>query len=99
MRLSSHACEVIRQAVAEQFGEQAQVRVFGSRLDDSARGGDIDLHVSTGSAVDNPGWLSSLLAAKLQRRLDGRRVDIRLLAAGVAPQAIDRLALRQGLQL
>lgn len=45
MRLSEQQCSVIRTAVAENFGVDANVWLFGSRLDDTARGGDIDLYI------------------------------------------------------
>ena len=33
----------IRTTVAETFGEEANIWLFGSRVDDNKRGGDIDL--------------------------------------------------------
>jgi hypothetical protein len=49
-------------------------------LDDAGKGGDIDLHVQVQDSVDNPIWEASLLSAQLQRQLDGRKVDVRLLS-------------------
>ena len=43
MRLSPEQTRVILQCVRQQFGADAGVMLFGSRLDDGARGGDIDL--------------------------------------------------------
>ena len=43
MRLSPEQTRVILQCVRQQFGVDAGVMLFGSRLDDGARGGDIDL--------------------------------------------------------
>lgn len=43
MRLTEEQMEAIRQCAHQIGGELARVRVFGSRLDDSARGGDLDL--------------------------------------------------------
>ena len=45
MRLSDRQRTIIRTAVAENFGADANVWLFGSRLDDAARGGDIDLYI------------------------------------------------------
>ncbi|MGH8605013.1 MAG: nucleotidyltransferase domain-containing protein, partial [Gammaproteobacteria bacterium] len=40
MRLSDEEKEAIKGAVRQIFGEDAIVRVFGSRVDDRRRGGD-----------------------------------------------------------
>jgi len=47
MRLNEQQITEIRRAVAQHFGEDAEVRLFGSRVDDSRRGGDIDLYIET----------------------------------------------------
>ena len=99
MRLSQQSQTIIHQAVFRRFGDRAQVRLFGSRLDDSAKGGDIDLHVRVQGEVGNPIWEASLLAAQLQRQLDGRKVDIRLLDEMHDVLPVDEVALSQGILL
>jgi predicted nucleotidyltransferase len=99
MRLSPQSQAIIHQAVVQRFGEQAQVRLFGSRLDDAAKGGDIDLHVRVPGEVDNPIWEASLLAAQLQRQLDGRKVDVCLLVDTQTTLAVDKVALSEGILL
>ena len=47
MRLSPAQTSLILTCVRQQYGADAQVMLFGSRLDDSARGGDVDLWVDT----------------------------------------------------
>lgn len=47
MRLSPAQAEVILRCVRQQYGADAIVMLFGSRLDDAARGGDVDLLVDT----------------------------------------------------
>ena len=46
MRLKTEQIKVIMQTVAEVFGDDAEVRLFGSRLNDRTGGGDIDLLIS-----------------------------------------------------
>ncbi|HHD80801.1 MAG TPA: nucleotidyltransferase domain-containing protein [Campylobacterales bacterium] len=46
MRLSEKEIKLIKQKVKSVFGE-AVIYLFGSRLDDSKRGGDIDLYIIT----------------------------------------------------
>jgi predicted nucleotidyltransferase len=99
MRLSPHSQAIIQQAVALRWGDRATVRLFGSRLDDAAKGGDIDLHVHVQGGVDNPIWEAALLAAQLQRQLDGRKVDVRLLSGAQGVLPVDDIALSEGVLL
>ena len=45
MRLTTDQLMLIRSTVAEQFGNSAQVWLFGSRVNDNSKGGDIDLYI------------------------------------------------------
>lgn len=47
MRLSATQQQQILQATREHFGTDAKVWLFGSRVDDARRGGDVDLYVET----------------------------------------------------
>lgn len=47
MRISAAQRESIVQETRQSFGEEAVVWLFGSRVDDSRRGGDVDLYVET----------------------------------------------------
>lgn len=57
-------------------GPQARALLFGSRTDDSARGGDIDLLVELPQAGANPLGLSLRLSARIQRRIGLHRIDV-----------------------
>lgn len=48
MRLSEFERQTLKQAAKENFGDDVQLRLFGSRADDKRRGGDIDLLLDTG---------------------------------------------------
>ena len=45
MRLNTEETVSIKHIVAEIFGDDATVRLFGSRVNDTKRGGDVDLYV------------------------------------------------------
>jgi len=47
MRLSREQVICIRRTVSTRAGKGAEVLLFGSRLDDAAKGGDVDLLVET----------------------------------------------------
>ena len=99
MRLQPTARQAIVATVARQLGSGAQVRLFGSRLDDAARGGDVDLHISVQQTPPNAAMECARLAVALQRQLDGRKVDVRLWWPSLPVTAIDRVALREGVLL
>ena len=99
MRLTTEQIDVIRRAVTELAGPRAQVRVFGSRLDDSARGGDLDLLVELSEPVANPAMLSAQIAARVGRALHHRTVDVLLLAPNLKQLPIHEVALREGQRL
>jgi predicted nucleotidyltransferase len=47
MRLDSNQAQLIVQGVKRHLGPRATVWLFGSRLDDAKKGGDVDLYVET----------------------------------------------------
>ncbi len=47
MRLTNLQLDMIRNATSKNFGEDTSIWLFGSRLDDSKCGGDVDLYVET----------------------------------------------------
>lgn len=79
MRLTETQRTVIREETQRQFGADARVLLFGSRVRDDARGGDIDLYIDAGDcAARAEDALDRELAlhAALQRRLGEQRIDI-----------------------
>ena len=99
MRLTTKQRTAIREEVTRIFGQNARVRLFGSRVDDEARGGDIDLHIeSIGDAADLLDQ-ELRLNAHLLRRLGERRIDI-VVHDGRSPlRAIDVQAQQTGVAL
>ena len=75
MRLHQNEIDTIDKVIAEIFGD-AQVYLFGSRLDDTKKGGDIDLFIIS-SETNNLVEKKIKSIARLQRILN-KPVDILL---------------------
>ena len=95
MRLDSKEIETVRTMVERIVGKGSMVRVFGSRLNDSIRGGDLDLLVESEAPVDALSRAS--LKMDLEARLD-LPLDIIFLEKGKKRSAFQELAYsRSGL--
>jgi predicted nucleotidyltransferase len=101
MRLTQQEIQIIKSSVHEVMGENATVWLFGSRVDDSQRGGDIDLFVETDLSEPTERVLKTAqLWAQLQLRLGEQRIDIVLAAAqSDKPKLIEQVARNTGIRL
>jgi uncharacterized protein len=78
------------------FGTSAQVRLFGSRVDDEKRGGDIDLLVNTDVPYRDALNLKITFLGALSRRIGERRVDVVLVTPdGPRPEVV-AVAMTEG---
>ena len=96
MRIEHRIAKAIPKLAQDIFCQPVEVRLFGSRLDDQARGGDLDIYIESTSAVKQPAYLSSVLAARVSRLLNGRSVDVLLKAPNLKETDIHRIAKEQG---
>lgn len=96
MRLTDSQTKIIRQLAYQVAGSQSRVRVFGSRLDDAAHGGDIDLMLELQEPVDNPALMSAQMAAQVSRAMHGRKVDVLLSAPNLMRLPIHDIAFKEG---
>lgn len=99
MRLSNTDVQKIRHEVTSQLGGEAEIVLFGSRVDDSARGGDVDLMISLDHVLDNNAGTAAFLATRLERILNGRKVDVTLVTPDVQHQPIHDVARQTGISL
>lgn len=74
MRLTDHERRLIREASLRHFG--VVPRLFGSRLDDTRAGGDIDLLIRTDLPPAEAARRRLDLLAELWRWLGERKIDI-----------------------
>lgn len=98
MRLKPREIAAIKTAANEVFGPDAVVRLFGSRVDDSLRGGDIDLHVEAG-AVDDPWRTRDRFLDRLFKTIEPQKVDVVISVRGSTPRGFERIAYRDGIVL
>ena len=96
MRLTPHEREVIRRLGLRHFGRAP--RLFGSRLDDARRGGDIDLLIATDLPPGQAARRRIDLLADLWLELGERKIDI-VLDDGSVPAPIVERARREGVEL
>lgn len=102
MRLTADQLRIIRQAVINNFGETSKVYLFGSRVDDTKKGGDIDLFVEAEYSPDEMFYRKINLLTELQFKLGERKIDIityNSLTAGNAIPLIVEEALLNGVEL
>ena len=94
MRLADWEVREIKEAARLVFGEDVKVILFGSRVYDNKKGGDIDLYVITDKpSMEKEGkfWI------ELQKRLGEQKIDIILSEDPNRP--IERSALKEGMEL
>lgn len=99
MRISTEHRQALRQHFCDALGERCEVLVFGSRLDDAARGGDVDLLVRSPEALQRKEWLASMLAIQAQRLLGGRQVDVLLVDPLTPLEPVHKAAIATGVAL
>lgn len=96
MRLSEEETASIKRIVAEVFGDDASVSLFGSRVDDLKRGGDVDLYVMP-VQQDDLFYKRIVCLSKLENAL---LYPVDLVVADIsANRPIDRIAQKTGVLL
>lgn len=76
MRLTEDQVNIIKESVIKVFGVKSKVYLFGSRIDDSKKGGDIDLYVQADFSSEEMFYRKIDLLTELQSKLGERKIDI-----------------------
>ena len=95
MRLTPDQADAIRQRIHKHMGSQTRIWLFGSRVDDSRRGGDVDLYVEPESP---PGLVASLLCKSALADALDLNVDLIVRTPG-RDLPIYQIATQRGVQL
>lgn len=99
MRLSQQTQQIIRDTVRDVFGVEAKVKLFGSRTNDDARGGDIDLLVELPSITAEIERKIIQLTARLQLRIGDQPIDVLVVDPSTPRQLIHEQASITGIRL
>ncbi len=97
MRLNEHEKTAIREVI-HGVDPTADIYLFGSRLDDSRHGGDIDLYAET-EIQEKLLKHKFRILSKLWERIGEQRIDIDLKLRSAPLRAIHRMAKKTGIQL
>lgn len=100
MRISPNEQAIISQTLRRYFGDKSNIWLFGSRVIDSARGGDIDLYVEP-TIVDVVDVVEAKLMAlrDLHLAMGDQKIDLVINRAGSPSQTIYQIARQQGVRL
>lgn len=74
MRISPETLRLIKELAIKFFGEDCEVRIFGSRIDDTKRGGDIDIYVETSKDADP--FIQAMFLAELKIKAGDQKIDL-----------------------
>lgn len=99
MRLTCEQINSIKSTAHAVLGDQVRVTLFGSRVDDAKKGGDIDLLFETDHAIANPANAISQLYVALIRSLGDRKIDVLLKDPLTAAAPVFEIARKTGIQL
>ncbi len=101
MRITKHEADIIKSKAMEVWGEDVVVLLFGSRADDTKRGGDIDLYIeipeniSPRVIIEKKAWFLTLL----QLNLGNQKIDLVINTGDNARHQIMNTAKRTGVAL
>jgi predicted nucleotidyltransferase len=98
LRLTREEVDCLIQATHKCFGETAEIWLFGSRVDDRKKGGDIDLYIETDMST-------GIVAAKLEMQsliwstFGNQKIDILIHSKSRKPSPIHEIAKSTGQKL
>lgn len=98
MRLTQEQINDIVRLTHQHIHPQARIWLFGSRTDDNARGGDIDLYIET-PPLDDPGLAKIHLRLALEDVWGECKVDLVLHQQNNPELPIHVIARTEGVQL
>jgi predicted nucleotidyltransferase len=95
VRLTEFEVSAIKQSAHEVFGSEVEVFLFGSRVDDAKKGGDIDLYIKAQAGNDFTHKIKFLVL--LEQKIGEQKIDVVLAANKNRP--IEQQAISTGVLL
>lgn len=99
MRLTPDQAQITKSTVSRVLGAENRIWLFGSRVDDELRGGDIDLLVETDAQFPNRAKMLCKLYGALILALGDRKLDVLLKDGRTSEAPIFNIAKRTGVLL
>ena len=96
MRVSKEEIRIIKEVILK-YIEDARIFLFGSRVDDNKRGGDIDIFVKTNKIISLQKQIEILTEIEMNGIL--RKVDLLLQMPNSKDRAIFKTAQKEGIAL
>ena len=99
MRIAPSEAKIIKETASAVFGARAAMWLFGSRVDDAKKGGDIDLYIEL-PAEDYTYAKKVRFWCDLITRLGDQKIDIIINKTGTSPHLpIHDVAKTKGIRL
>lgn len=99
VRLSAKEIEIIRATVHRLLGDNARIRIFGSRALLDEKGGDIDLLIETEQKLADRVSTACRLTSQLQMQLGDQKIDVIIVDPETLEQPIHQIARQTGVML
>ena len=99
MRITQDQRSQIKSIVTQRLGGGAHVWLFGSRVDDNARGGDIDLFISCDVPLECSIQSAASISTQVTRLFRGRKTDVIIEAPNIKHLPIYDVAKATGVEL
>ncbi|HKZ57561.1 MAG TPA: nucleotidyltransferase domain-containing protein [Thermodesulfovibrionales bacterium] len=98
MRITSLEKTIIKSSVKRHFGRDAGVYLFGSRVDDDRKGGDIDLYITTDMPTSEIMREKIGLLVDMEKSLGEQKIDI-VINNHTKQKPIYEIAEKEGVKL
>ena len=96
VRLTSKQVNIIKETAKEIFGKNSKIYIFGSRVDLSKKGGDIDILILTENTIDK--FKKKIkFVAKLYKKLGEQKIDV--IITDKPKYDIEKIALETGVEI